>query len=169
MKRNLSKTICLGGILSAIAIFTQSAPVFLPQIGLFLSPLSTLPMAIAAKLLRRYGILSYLCAAFILFFISSQESMIFLVTTGLLGVVLGLLIHKRMSIVILISGVFLFFGICILIFIIGIPAFGDFLIDKSLLIRLSIYGVFSFFYTSLWSIAFRKTLRILDNALLSHF
>ncbi|AFS77558.1 hypothetical protein Curi_c04830 [Gottschalkia acidurici 9a] len=45
---NISRFICIGGILTTIAVLFQSAPVFLPAIGLALSPLSTLPIAIAA-------------------------------------------------------------------------------------------------------------------------
>lgn len=47
-KMNISSFICVGGILTTLAVIFQSAPVFLPAIGLFLSPLSTLPIAIAA-------------------------------------------------------------------------------------------------------------------------
>lgn len=47
-KMTISRFICIGGILTTVAVLFQSAPVFLPAIGLDLSPLSTLPIAIAA-------------------------------------------------------------------------------------------------------------------------
>ncbi|MDG5789891.1 hypothetical protein QA612_20760 [Evansella sp. AB-P1] len=47
---NKAKFVCYGGILTAIAVIFQASPVFLPVIGLALSPFSTLPIAIAAFL-----------------------------------------------------------------------------------------------------------------------
>lgn len=164
MKRNFSRIICLGGILSAIAIFLHSAPVFMPDLGLLLSPLSTLPIAIAVICLRSWGILSYLCAACVLFFISPQEAVIFLTTTGLLGLVLGFLMEKKRLIVTMIAGASLFLGMCLLMFIIGIPAFGGFLAAFSFLARVGTCVAFSFLYAWVWVMILRKLNKLIDNA-----
>lgn len=47
-KNNIVKYISLGGVLTSITVLLQSAPIFLPAVGLIISPLSTLPVAVAS-------------------------------------------------------------------------------------------------------------------------
>jgi hypothetical protein len=80
--------ISVGGMLSTIAVIFQSAPVFLPVIGLVFSPLSTVPIALASFYNISLGITVFFSSALILTLVSLQETIIFLFTTGLLGIVI---------------------------------------------------------------------------------
>jgi hypothetical protein len=49
-KKRIVQFVSIGGILTALTVMLQSSPVFLPAIGLALSPFSTIMIAIAAVL-----------------------------------------------------------------------------------------------------------------------
>lgn len=85
---NAVRFISIGGILTTIAVIFQSAPVFLPVIGLAFSPLSTLPIALAAFYNISLGIAMFFSSALILTLVSVQETVILLFTTGLLGIIM---------------------------------------------------------------------------------
>ena len=91
----IGRFICLGGILTAIAVLFQSAPVFLPAIGFALSPLSTLPIAIAAVSNISLGLTVFISSALILVIVDVQETIILLFTTGLLGIVMGTFLFRN--------------------------------------------------------------------------
>lgn len=159
------KFISIGGILTSISVLFQSAPVFLPVIGLALSPFSTLPIILAAAYDISCGILILFSSALILVFISPQEAVILILTTGLLGVVSGsLLFRKGLIISILISTFALSSGMLILTFIIGIPALGDLSDQISVALTVLIFNVFSIAYVSLWNISIRRFMRYLLKA-----
>lgn len=119
--------ICLGGILAAITVILQSAPVYLPVIGLVLSPLSTLPIAMATVINAYLGIMVLISSSLILIIVSIQEALILLFATGLIGLILGGLIHRRGYLAsILAALVSLMIGLMILTYIVAIPGFRDF-------------------------------------------
>ena len=92
---NKVRFISIGGILTTITVIFQSAPVFLPAIGLLFSPLSTLPIAIAAFYNISLGITVFFSSALILTLVNVQEAIILLFTTGLLGIVIGTLLYRK--------------------------------------------------------------------------
>ncbi|MCD8509028.1 MAG: hypothetical protein LRY73_03500 [Bacillus sp. (in: Bacteria)] len=94
-KMNSARFVSVGGMLTAFAVIFQSAPVFLPMVGLAFSPLSTLPIAIAAYLKISLGIAVYVSSALILTFIYLQEAIILVFTTGLLGVSIGTFLFRK--------------------------------------------------------------------------
>lgn len=157
--------ICLGGILTSIAVLFQAAPVFLPTIGLVLSPLSTLPIILAAVFEIPIGIMVLFSSALLLFAISPQEAVIMLLTTGPLGIAIGGLLFRRGFVVtLLFSTVSLFFGILFMTYVVGIPAFGDFTESFSSTITLMIYLLFSFIYVGFWTICVRRFIERLVRA-----
>jgi hypothetical protein len=89
-----ARLVSIGGIFAAFAILLQSSPVFLPGIGLLLSPFASLPIALASAASIYLGIITMLSSASILLLISPQEAVIFLLATGLLGLVLGASYNK---------------------------------------------------------------------------
>ena len=101
-KINIVRFISIGGILTTIAVIFQSAPIFLPALGMALSPFSTLPIALAAYFNISLGITVLFSSVFILIFVSIEEALILLFTTGLLGIVLGF-VYKKNFIVSIIS------------------------------------------------------------------
>lgn len=156
------KFVSIGGVLTSISVLFQSAPVFLPIIGLALSPLSTLPIFLSAAYDISCGILILFSSALILILISPQEAVILIFTTGLLGVISGsLLFRKGLIISILISSIVLSLGMLILTFIIGIPAFGDLTDQLSVALTVFIFNLFSIPYVSLWNLSMRRLIKYL--------
>ena len=146
MSKKLKKSyiICRGGILTGIAVLFQSAPVFLPVIGMALSPLSSLPVLLAAVIDIPMGIVVLFLSAIIIFIVSPQEAIIFLLTTGPLGITIGCLLYRKGWIfTLLLSTISLFTGIVILTYVVDISAFGD--LSKSFsLTMILFYLIFSF-------------------------
>lgn len=160
----MSSFICVGGILTTLAVIFQSAPVFLPAIGLFLSPLSTIPIAIAAFSNIFLGIAVFLSSVLILTMISIQESIILLFTTGVLGVVIGSLLFRRGIISsILFSSVALSLGITFLTYIVGIPGFVDLANSFSTTLAFLIFFLFLLIYSSICNICIKKFINYLTK------
>lgn len=166
-KINTGRFICIGGILTAVAVLFQSAPVFLPAIGLALSPLSTLPIAIAAASNIALGFTVFLSSACILAIVSGQESIILLFTTGLLGIVIGtLLFRKGIMVSILFSSIALSFGMLFLTYIAGISAFEELTNWISTPLIFIAFFSFSLIYTGIWNIGFRK---FMNYRMINHY
>lgn len=154
---NISRFISIGGILTTIAVLFQSAPLFLPVIGLALSPLSTLPIAIAAVYNVSLGFTVFFSSVLILTMFSVQETIILFFTTGLLGMVMGAFLYRKgIMISILFSSIALSLGIISLTYVIRISSFVDFTSSLSTYLIFIIFFIFSFVYSSIWNICFRK-------------
>ena len=153
----IGRFICLGGILTAIAVLFQSAPAFLPAIGFALSPLSTLPIAIAAVSNISLGLPVFISSALILVIVDVQETIILLFTTGLLGIVMGTFLFRNGIIIsILFSSIALSLGIMVLTYLVCIPAFVDLTMAFSPLFTFLIFFLFSLVYSSIWNICLKK-------------
>ena len=123
-KIDISRFVCIGGILISLAVLFQAAPVYLPTVGLILSPLSTLPVAIAAVINISLGLTVLFGSALILAVISFQETLILIFTTGLLGMVMGSFIYRKGIIkAILFSSIALYIGMLFLTYILGFAVF----------------------------------------------
>lgn len=154
--------ISIGGILTTITVVFQSAPTFLPAIGLLFSPFSTLPIAIAAFYNISLGITVFLTSALFLILVNVQEAIILLFTTGLLGIAVGTFLYRKgLFASILYSSIILSIGMIFLTYIAGISAFGDLTSLDSILLTLLIYSLFSFIYVSIWNIYVRKFINYL--------
>ena len=163
-KLNTSRFICIGAILVALTVIFQSAPVFLPSIGLVLSPFSTLPIAIAAVINISLGFLVFFASVLILVIVSVEETIILLFTTGVLGIVIGTLLYRKgIKISILVSSVALSLGMICLTYLIGISAFVDLTRLISTLIIFLAYFSFSFIYACIWNICFKKFMNYLSK------
>ncbi|MFZ5351827.1 MAG: hypothetical protein ACOZCL_03765 [Bacillota bacterium] len=157
IEKNICKFICAGGILTTAAVLFQSAPVFLPIIGLALSPLSTLPVAIASVLNISLGFTVFISSALILALVCTQEAIILLCATGLLGIVIGSLLNRKGVVVsILISSTALSFGLIFLTYIVGISVFVNLTNSLSTPLILLIFFSFSLVYAGIWSICLIK-------------
>lgn len=158
---NIGRFISIGGIMTTIAVLFQSAPIFLPTVGMALSPFSTLPIAIASYFSISLGILVFISSAMILIFISIEEALILLFTTGLLGLVIGLFYKRKLFPAIIITAIILTIGMIALTFIVGISAFGDFTSSLSLTITLLIFILFSLIYATIWNLSFKRFIKYL--------
>lgn len=161
-KMNIGRFICIGGILTTITVLFQSAPVFLPTIGMALSPLSTLPVAIAAASNIALSFTVFFSSALILVLVSVQETIILLFTTGLLGIVIGTFLYRKGIIIsILFSSIALSLGMILLTYIVGISGFVDLTSSLSTPLIFLIFFTFSLVYASIWNIYFRKFMNYL--------
>jgi hypothetical protein len=159
---NISRFISIGGILTTIAVLFQSAPLFLPVIGLALSPLSTLPIAIATVFNVSLGFTVFFSSVLILTIFSVQETIILFFTTGLLGIVMGTFLYRKGIITsILFSSIGLSLGIISLTYVVRISSFVDFTSSLSTSLTFIIFFIFSFVYSSIWNICFRKFMNYL--------
>jgi hypothetical protein len=86
-----SKTMRLvvGALLGSIAVIFQSAGIF-TGIGYILSMMSTGPLVLASLLSLRIGVMTYFVTIFLLAMFQPSELLVFLFTTGLLGLSLGI-------------------------------------------------------------------------------
>lgn len=163
-KIDIIRFVSVGGMLAALTVIFQAAPVFLPAIGLVLSPLSTLPIAIAAASNILLGFSVLFSSSILLTIVSVQEALILLFTTGLLGIVIGALLNRKGIIIsTLISGLTLSLGMIVLTYVIGVPAFVEMARSLSTLLILFIFFLFSLVYSSIWNICIRKLMKYLSN------
>lgn len=159
-KIDISRFVCIGGILISSAVLFQAAPVYLPTVGLILSPFSTLPIGIAAAVNISLGLTVFLGAALILAVISLQETLILIFTTGLLGMVMGAFIYRKGMIkAILFSSIALYIGMLFLTYVLGFTAFVELTkLFSTLLIHL-VFFLFSLIYSTIWNVCFRKFIK----------
>lgn len=163
-KINIGKYICFGGILTTFAVLFQSAPVFLPAIGLALSPFSTLPIALAAIFNISLGFCVLFSSAFLLILVSAEEAMILLFTTGLLGIVIGTLLYRKGALSsILCSSIALSLGMVCLTYVVSMTAFVEFTNSRSTPFIFLIFFLFSLVYASIWTICLRKFVNYLKK------
>ncbi|WP_442600200.1 hypothetical protein [Neobacillus sp. D3-1R] len=150
--KNYSKTnkIVLGSILGAMAGLLQSAGLF-TGIGYIFSTLATGPIILATILSVRIGLLTYLLTGILLLIIQPTEVLVFLFTTGILGVGIGLgLKHfKRTITVTSIGGLSLSIGIVLLLTLFQFPVLGPEWTEISVNLLLGIL-TFSMVFSWIW-------------------
>lgn len=156
-KKNLVQNISIGGLLTAITVLLQAAPVFMPAIGMLMSTLSILPIAIAAMTNIFLGFGVMVASALLLLIISIQESMILIFTTGILGFTLGALLFRRREIITVLASSFgLVFGMLVLTYVIGVPGFAKIASRLKSSILVFAFVIFSIVYVSLWMLFLMK-------------
>ena len=151
------KLISIGGIFVGLAVIFQAAPVLLPVIGMSLSHLSTLPIALAGMLNISLGVTVYIASVIILAFISIEECLILLFTTGILGLVMGILIYRKGVLVsVLCSGVALSIGIGVLTYVIGVFQMGSLEDSIPAGVLILVFLLFYIVYAWVWNVMVRK-------------
>lgn len=161
-KMSIVWLICIGGLLTTITVLLQAAPVFLPAIGLALSPFSTLPIAIASVFNISIGFAVLFLSSIILITFNIQEAIILIFTTGILGIMIGTLLYRKgIFISILISSIALSLGMMCLTYIIKMSAFIEFTSSWSIPLSFLIFFIFSLIYSGLWNICFKRFMNYL--------
>jgi len=171
-QREIAQIVSMGGIFTTLTVMFQATPVLLPSIGLLFSPLSTLPVALSAMYSVFSGTLTLLSGTVILLFISPQEAVIFLLTTGPLGLALGIQLNKGTSTIqtLIVSATTLFLGINVLTHVVGIAAFGGLTHSFSIYLTAMVFILFSLGYTSIWMFLLKHLLKsLLGIKQFSHF
>lgn len=160
MSNNFSYSrLTLGGLLIAITVIFQAAPLFFPGLGAFLSLLSTLPVAVAVAASGiRIGILVWAVSVILLQTINPLLSFILLFTTGPLGLSIGLSCHSRALYKNLIATTaILFVGMVFLIRLVGLGSFTYFMLPKYILAVIIL--VCCLVYSFLWIAFFKEFIK----------
>ena len=98
------RNITAGALLAALGAVIQISPLYLPLIGVSLSALATLPVAIAAYLHGITGVLTFLISGVLICCWSLPQAVIFLCGSGLLGLALGIMLQKNCHFLIAATG-----------------------------------------------------------------
>ncbi|MBZ4653046.1 MAG: hypothetical protein JG781_384 [Peptococcaceae bacterium] len=117
------RNLTIGALLAALAVGFQASPLYLPFVGISFSSLSTLPIALAGYMEAMTGLLAYLVAGLIMITLSVPQALIFFLSSGLLGLCLGILMKSKAPflVVVGVSAFLLSLGILILGSLLGIP------------------------------------------------
>nr|WP_309098695.1 hypothetical protein [Fredinandcohnia onubensis] len=122
-----SKTMRLvvGALLGSVAVIFQSAGIF-TGIGYILSMMSTGPLVLASLMSLRIGMMTYFVSAFLLAMLQPSELLVFVFTTGLLGLSLGIGLKylKRSVLTIPFAALCLTLGISLLLYVFKFPILG---------------------------------------------
>lgn len=153
-----SAKICLGALLTAAAFMLQVSCVFFPVLGSFLSAACTMFIAVAAALLRRDAIIVYLSVGLLMIAINPRYAAEFLMTTGFVGLTLGMFMEKSRIFALCLSGVGMFAGLCFLTYLLGSAALGGLFTDLPISASLPVFAIFSAAYSGLWYYLLRKLL-----------
>ncbi|MEH7237952.1 hypothetical protein [Bacillus sp. JJ1562] len=150
-----SKTmrIVVGALLGSIAVIFQSAGVF-TGIGYILSMMSTGPLVLASLMSLRIGVMTYFVTGFLLAILQPSELLVFIFTTGLLGLSLGIGLKylKKSLFIILFAALSLTLGISLLLYVLKFPILGPSV--TSHFNSMVILGTFAFsiLYSWIWKI-----------------
>jgi hypothetical protein len=163
-----SKTmrIVIGALFGSIAVIFQSAGVF-TGIGYILSMMSTCPLVLASLLSLRMGVMTYLITIFLLAMFQPSELLVFLFTTGLLGLSLGIGLKylKKSIIIITFAALCLTLGISLLLYGLKFPILGPSITTH--FNSLVILGTFSFslVYSWIWKKLSISSFKVLNKFL----
>lgn len=154
-----SAKICTGALMTSAVFLLQASCVFFPVLGALLSAACTVFIAAAAVLMKRHAIMVYLGAGLLILAISPRYAADFLMTTGFVGLALGLCMEKNHVLSLLISSIGMFSGLCCLTYLLGSAAFGGLFTDIPVAASLPVYAVFSAVYSVIWFYILKKWLR----------
>lgn len=146
-----SKTIRLvvGALLGSIAVIFQSAGIF-TGIGYMLSMMSTGPLVLASLLSLRIGVMTYFVTLILLAMFQPSELLVFLLTTGLLGLSLGIGLKYLKRDIIIIPFAALCLGISILLYGFKFPILGPSVTAHFSSVVILVSFAFSLLYSWIW-------------------
>jgi hypothetical protein len=151
-KHNKTMKLISGSFFACFAAILQAAGGFLPGIGYFLSPLATAPILLCSMFSAPFGAMSYFLTIMLLFILQPTELFVFPLTTGLLGLGIGVsfsFFRKRVSIIAT-GTVLLMLGIMSLLFIFHYPVLGPAVSDSFSFLTIFSIFLFAFLYSWLW-------------------
>lgn len=157
-----ARLLTAGGSLTGLACLFQLAPVWLHGPGLILSPLATLPVALAAILSVPAGVVIYIAASFLILLVDPQEAAIFLLTTGLLGIALGAGYGRRLLHAYIIAAGSLLAGLFALTDLTLISVFGS-ATPRSAIAQILVFLPFAMGYAAIWFAGIRYAVAALKK------
>lgn len=150
----------LGSLLGVMAALLQAAGLF-PGLGYLFSMLATGPIILATIMSIRIGLITYVLTTLLLVIIQPTEVLVFLFTTGLLGIGLGIgfKLLKRRILVTISGACSLAIGIVILLYLFQFPILGPSLTGQlHVLVSVAILS-FCLLYSWIWMLASLFTMR----------
>ncbi|WP_052124153.1 hypothetical protein [Ureibacillus manganicus] len=150
---SMTMRLLVGSLLGSMAVILQSTGIF-TGIGFMFSMMSTGPVVLASLLSLRIGLMTYIITCFILALLQPSELLVFLCTTGLLGLSLGigLKVLKRGLFIVSFGALCLTMGISILLYVLQFPILGPSVTSQFSIIIILIVVIFSLLYSWLWKI-----------------
>ncbi|NLK07510.1 MAG: hypothetical protein GX316_02285 [Firmicutes bacterium] len=150
-RHSQNRGLAVASLLAASAAILQAAPVYLPGVGMALSPLSSIPIIVGTLLFREMALPMFLTSGALLFIASLEEAVIFLLATGPLGVSVAFFAASDMPLWqrLLFPAVLLTSGIALLTFSVGLPGLQSIVSHISVSAFVGIF-LFSLAYTSLF-------------------
>lgn len=151
-------------LLASTATLLQISIVFFPGIGRMFGPFNTLPIALAAYISVRGGLLCYVIATWLTLTIVPTEAPILALCTGPLGIALGWGLHRSLSknTLILIGGATFTCGMFLITKLLGMPFF-VFAAGRGFMTVFLIYAGFSLLYSYAWVGLMKRVVRQLRN------
>jgi hypothetical protein len=137
----------------------QLSGILFPVVGPLLSAACTLVIAAAAFFLKRTAVPVYLGAGLLTLIISPRYALEFLMITGFVGLMLGLLTEKKPILSLFISGLGMFLGLCGLSFLLGTAALGALPAGIPFTSCLPVFAVFSAAYPAIWRVILKRIMK----------
>jgi hypothetical protein len=156
----------IGSLLGAVAAILQSAGL-IGGIGYAFSIMATGPIVLATVISIRIGLLTYAVTTFLLIILQPSEVLVFLFTTGLLGISLGIgfKVYHMATTVSLIGGTSLTAGILMLLYLFQFPVLGPSItneVNGTVVIGVFLFGLFySWIWTNLSMIGMRHLNKVM--------
>src|SRR5699024_54568 len=151
-------------LMAVFAALVQSMGAF-SGIVFFISPLATAPIFLITVMSKRFGLLAYLVAIFILLVLRPDELFVFPFTTGLLGISLGITFSYMRNFFVLASanGFVLSLGICFILYILKFPVLGPSVAQTFDVLVVSAVFLFAVIYSVIWLFLCRFLLKKLSR------
>ncbi|PLS07084.1 hypothetical protein [Neobacillus cucumis] len=146
-----NRKLVVGSLLGAMAAILQSAGL-IGGVGYAFSIMATGPIVLATVTSIQIGLLTYAVTTFLLVILHPSEVLVFLFTTGLLGIALGIgfKLYKTRSMVSVLGGIALTAGILILLYLFHFPVLGPSISSKvsgTVIVGVLLFGLL---YSWIW-------------------
>lgn len=162
------RALAFAALMAGMAVLLQNGPLWLGEpAGYGLSIWASLPLAVAAAQVPREAALAGVTTVILCLFINPQEALIFGLTNGLLGLVIGMALNARLSLwrSVLLAGAALFAGMALLTWGIGLAALGESVLAGGLPFALGAYAAFALIWATLFTTLARALCRRVLGAL----
>lgn len=159
-----SRVLVFAALMAVCAALLQSMGAF-SGIGFLISPLATAPIFLITLISKRFGLLAYLVAIFILLILRPDELFVFPFTTGLLGISLGItfIYMRNFFVLAFANGLALAIGICFILYILKFPVLGPSVALSFDAFVVGIVFLFAIIYSAIWLFLCRFLLKKLSR------
>lgn len=156
------RALAFAAMMAAMAVLLQTGPLWLSEpAGYGLSIWASLPPAMAALFWPREAVWASVATVLLCLILSPQEAIVFGLTNGLFGLVMGMTRHANLPpwrSILLAAGA-LFGGMVVLTWGIGVAALGEEMLESGVALALAAYAGFAILWSALFTGLFRLICR----------